>query len=117
MVMAVHLMKIQPMEEYLDEESVNFFMQNPQRIFKEEEKIVVRVCHKRPFDFYAFNGNNRLFMCYKLDIPKVPVVPKFINSAIEEDDLRLVDKAYRRGIQTWKDLENRIVKDRELHYP
>lgn len=111
--MSLQLYEIQPAEDAICKETVEFFLDNPDQLFKKRPSIRIFKCAGQPFNYYAIDGNSRLYVCHKLgiiEIPKRPIVPDkeylFLPSALG---------VYEQRIRTWSDLEGRILTRDEIN--
>lgn len=111
--MGVYIDKIQPIEEYLTEESVGYFMQNPNRLFNDPQ-IQIFICDDQPFRYYAGDGNTRLYVCHKLGIQLIPIPPRFPRTKGQRDSIIDVIEAYGLGVRKWSDFDTRILPEKDV---
>lgn len=116
--MGINLYDIQPGDEYLRKSGVEYFRKHPDRLFKETHqiKIIQLTGLGLPFQYYAIDGNKRLFVCHelkKLEIPIAAIPFKKFPSKFKEIDIELAMSIYSEGIKSWKDLEERVISDEE----
>ena len=103
----VPLSSIQPGEDFLCQESVEYFLKNPNILSLEIPSILIFSCSDQPFQYYAIDGNSRLFVCYRLGILKIKTA--LMVPAFEYLYLPVAPEVYSQGIRSWRDLERRIL--------
>jgi len=117
-IQEIKIAHIQPLEDLLKKEVVDYFMGNPAEIFKKKERIRVVKNSDPRFKFYAADGNNRLYVYFALGHECVSIVPDynyyFYSGEISESDMRREDAfsavdTYEMGITRWSDLRSRII--------
>ncbi|HEA46713.1 MAG TPA: hypothetical protein ENH99_02935 [Candidatus Pacearchaeota archaeon] len=114
MINRVYLYDIQPGEDSLCKDSVEYFLENRDRLFKEKPPINIFIIKGHVFKYYAIEGNSRLFVCHKLGITEIPVEPEEeneIESSFWYESARI--RYYSEGIMGWRDLESRILPTEE----
>jgi len=108
----VNLYDIQPGEDMLNKESVEYFLRNPKKLFRKVPQIHLTKIQGHIYKYHAFDGNNRLFVCYKLGIDEIPVKPKESIYDSLEFTSRLSREIYDEGIKGWGDFEYRVFPER-----
>jgi hypothetical protein len=109
----INVYDIQPCEEYLAKSAVDYFLQNPGMLFKEKPKIVVYICEGLPFKYCVLEGNTRLFVCHKLNMSDIELVPEIPPTNDYFSYIKSSLEVYNLGIRSWKDLEDKVLSDKE----
>ncbi len=108
----VYLYNIQPGEDLLRQESLNYFLNNSDRLFKEEPQINLIRIKGNIYDYYVIEGNSRLFVCHMLGLTNIPIEPEKENDLITRIYSEDAKKIYLEGIRGWEDLERRIFPEK-----
>lgn len=113
--MRLALSDIQPTEHCLRKDSIEFFMNNPSRIFTQRNKIKIIEAFGQQFKYYALDGNHRMYTLHCQGIQEIdfPVEPES-----NESDIYLARIIHNMGIKGWADLGERLVSQKrwdELH--
>jgi len=122
-VQKIEICKIQPSEDFLREEVVKHFINNPADIFsRRRERIRIAVSPDPRFEFYVLDGNNRLYSYFALGNEYVNIVPdynyySYLNDGDgflwEIEEVISAMHTYEIGIAKWSDLESKVIPEVE----
>ncbi len=113
-VVSIH--DIQPTEDILKKESVDYFLANPERIF--DEKISITKSDNLKYKYSTVDGNNRLFVLFLLGFDKLKILPDDADHFYVEGDKNNQDMAEdtrNRGVTGWELLKEHLVPEEEYH--
>lgn len=110
----INLNDIQSVEDMLCIETISYFLKHPERLFNCTPSIKVIESGHPKFKFYSLDGNNRLFVCYRLKILDLPLGFKPKNEYDDNLHLPIALKQYRKGLRRWCDLERKIYTRQEI---
>jgi hypothetical protein len=106
----IKLNEIQPSEEWLTRESVDYYLGRSYDLDIFLMDIEVGECEGQPFRYFVRDGNNRLYVGHMSGI--LEIVPRKIVHVPECYD-KFAREVYDKGIRKWDDFENRIISKKE----
>lgn len=106
--------EIQPFETLLFDTHVKFFLDDPRRIFSQEEDLRLIFKNGMPFKCLVQNGNHRLYVSNRLGIKKVVIerAKDFKWDYIFDWFFESAMEAYNAGVRNWEQLE--VLPELEL---
>lgn len=122
-IKTIEIARIQPSEDLLKKEVVDYFIDNPAEIFsRRRDRIRIAKSSDPRFGFYVLDGNNRLYSYFALGNEYVSIVPDYnyylcLNPDDDpdpelEEAISAID-TYEMGITKWSDLKSRIIPEAE----
>lgn len=112
----ISIHEIQPSEDILKKETVDYFLKNPKDIFTKE--ITITKSDDPKFRYYVCDGNNRLFVLYQLGINELEIVPDYeprFCIDYDEKNENIANDTFNHGVITWEQLKKRIVPKNKYH--
>jgi hypothetical protein len=111
----INLNEIQPNHKYLVNATVNYFLKNPGKIFKQVVPIRIYESSSGLFKYWAIDGNHRLYALWKKGIEYGILIPEIKYSQMtnrnpapilpfSDFEQSIIDEAYSQGIRRWKDV-------------
>lgn len=110
----IAISEIQPFEILLFDSHVKFFLDDPRRIFSQEQELRLIFKNDMPFKCFVQNGNHRLYVSNRLGIKKV-VIERATELLWDEDFELFFEsamEAYNFGVRNWKQV--RVIEELEL---
>ena len=105
----VHLDDVQTSEDMIASETIDYFMRNPDELFRTPPQIKIFPCDNQPFKYYSADGNTRLFVCHLRNITDIPIEVSAPDP--EELSLQYARQCYNEGIRHWRDLRSKVVPE------
>ncbi|HBI16955.1 MAG TPA: hypothetical protein DDY52_02245 [Candidatus Moranbacteria bacterium] len=106
--------EIQPFEPLLFESHVKFFLDDPKRIFSQEQDLRLIFKDGMPFKCFVQNGSHRLYVSNKLGIKKVVI--ERVEDLQWDHDFELffesAMEAYDLGVRSWEQVK--VIEDLKL---
>ena len=108
--------EIQPFETKLFRSHVDYFLDDPKRIFLQEHPMTLIFKNDMPFRCFPQNGNHRIYTLHRLGVKKLIIEHVAIDDEEWKDDFDVLFEsameAYAAGIVAWD--HAKVVEDREL---
>jgi len=113
----MNICDIQSTENYLRLESLDYFLENPNQIYMQMPTIKLVMVDNEFFKYFALDGNNRLYVAYKLELNNVPFIEKKFDKRRKKHRkfYRFALQNRADGIKSWDDLEDYIINSEEYH--
>lgn len=114
--MAISIHEIQPTEDFLKNETISYFMANPEKIF--DDKIIIHKCDNPRYRYCVRNGNNRLYVLFVLGVFELDILPyesDLMCICGDEKNMEVAEDTINQGILTWEQLGLRIVPEEKYH--
>lgn len=111
----VSIHEIQPTEDYLVNEKVDYFLNNRDKLF--EKPILITKGIDARIQYHVRDGNHRLFVLFFIGFHLLEIVsdeePRYNLDREDKTDEGTAIETVSQGIFSWEQLKSRIVSKKE----